>query len=441
LKCGLTQRGPTLFHSQHHSTGGNTTMKHAVHPRFRRVGSAIAITAVAALLLSACASVGTSPEADRAAHLRAKVVGGASQVKVSLVESAGKDVCLLNATTAKAGPVTFTVTNKSSTAITELELQSDQRILGEKENLAPGLKPVSFTVTLSGGKYQVYCPGAETETQTFTVTGKSRTGGTSNVQDALASGVTGYSAYVTQEINNLVSGVATLNTAIQSGNVADAQKAYAEARPYYERIESDVAGFVLPGFSPTDNTGNLDYLVDMRASNLDSAAGWHGFHAIEKDLFEANAITTTTQGYSTELVRNVGKLDTLSKSLSYKPEDLANGASDLLEEVQTSKISGEEETYSHIDLVDFAANIEGAQQAFAYLQDGLKLIDPTLTKNITSEFASVNALLDGYKDPSALGGYVRYTAAIKAADAPKLSTAVEALHENLARIAEKVATA
>lgn len=413
-------------------------MKHAVHPRVRRISAAIAVTAVASMLLAACAGSGTKNNGSEPA---AQVVGGASQVHVTLKNTGSDDVCVLDNNTAKAGPVTFTVTNKSSTAITELELQSDQRILGEKENLAPGLKPVSFTVTLSGGEYQVYCPGARTETQTFTVTGKSHSTGTSNVQDALASGIKGYSAYVTQEINNMVTGVATLNTAIQSGNLAEAQKAYAEARPYYERIESDVDGFVLPGFSPTDNAGNLDYLIDMRASNLDAAVGWHGFHAIEKDLFQANAITATTRGYSTELVTNVGKLDTLSKSLSYKPEDLANGASDLLEEVQTSKISGEEETYSHIDLVDFAANIEGAQQAFAYLQDGLKLIDPTLTKNITAEFASVNTLLDGYKDPSALGGYARYTAEVKATDAPKLSTAVEALHENLARIAEKVATA
>jgi iron uptake system component EfeO len=413
-------------------------MKHAHSQHHRRIGGALAATAIAALLLSACASGSTSGSNDSPA---AQVVGGASQVHVTLKQSGGDDVCSLDSTTAKAGPVTFTVTNKSSTAITEIELQSDQRIVGEKENLAPGLAPVSFTVTLTGGKYQLYCPGAAKQSQTFTVTGKSSNKGTNNVQDALASGIKGYSAYVTQEVNNMVAGVATLNTAVQSGNVADAQKAYAEARPYYERIESDVEGFVLPGFSATDNAGNLDYLIDMRASNLDDAVGWHGFHAIEKDLFQDNAITATTKGYSTELVGNVAKLDALSKKLTYKPEDLANGASDLLEEVQSSKISGEEESYSHIDLVDFAGNIEGAQQSFAYLQDGLKLIDPTLTKRVSSEFASVNALLDKYKDPTSLGGYIRYTAAVKAADASTLSTAVEALHEDLAKIAEKVATA
>jgi iron uptake system component EfeO len=412
-------------------------MTHAVSPRNRRIGTAIAVAAIAATMLAACATTGAGDTGTTAA----KVVGGAAQVHITLKSAGSGDVCTLDSTSAKAGPVTFTVEDKSSTAITEVELQSEQRILGEKENLAPGLGAVSFTVTLGGGKYQVYCPGAKKELQTFTVTGKSASTGTNSVQGALASGIKGYSAYVTQEVNNMVSSVATLNTAIQSGDLTTAQTDYAEARPYYERIESDVDGFVLPGFSPTDNAGNLDYLIDMRASNLDSAVGWSGFHAIEMDLFQANAITATTKTYSTNLVANVGKLDTLSKTLSYKPEDLANGASDLLEEVQTSKISGEEEAYSHIDLVDFAANVEGAQQAFAYLQNGLKLIDPTLTKNITAEFASVNALLDTYKDPSSLGGYVRYTAALKATDAAKLSTAVEALHEDLAKIAEKVATA
>lgn len=415
-------------------------MKHAISHRYRRLASAISVTALAALLLSACAATGASSLTATDSSV-AKVVGGASQVKATLKTSGSGDVCALNSTSAKAGPVTFTITNTDSTAITEFELQSDQRIIGEKENLVPGLAAVSFTVTLTGGKYQVICPGATTESQTFTVVGKAASTGNGSVQEALASGITGYTSYVTQEVNNMVSGSIALKNAIDSDDLAAAQKAYAEARPYYERIESDVEGFVLPGFKPTDNAGNLDYLVDMRASNLDPKVGWHGFHAIEKDLFQTKAISQGTKAFATELVANVKKLDELSKTLTYKPEDLANGASGLLEEVQTSKISGEEEAYSHIDLVDFAANIEGAQQSFAYLRDGLKLIDPALATKITAEFAAVTTLLDKYKDPSSLGGYIRYTAKVKAADAPSLSKAVEALHEDLARIAEKVATA
>ena len=72
------------------------------------------------------------------------------------------------------------------------------------------------------------------------------------------------------------------------------------------------------------------------------------------------------------------------KTLTYKPEDLANGAAALLEEVQSNKITGEEEEFSHIDLIDFAANVEGARQAFAYLQPGLEKIDPDLVTQVVT---------------------------------------------------------
>jgi iron uptake system component EfeO len=388
-----------------------------------------------AILVSSCSTGTTSADGKAAA-----VAHGASQVKITLASRNGSDVCQLSSTSAKAGPVTFTVKNESSTAISEVELLSDQRILGEKENLAPGLGAVSFTVTLTGGKYQVFCPGAVKQLVNFSVTGKAAVVADS-VNGALQSGIKGYAAYVTQEVTSMISATNTLNAAVERGDLTGAQKDYALARPYYERVESDVDGFILPGFSATDNAGNLDYLIDMRESNLDPVVGWHGFHAVERDLFEAKAITASTKSLAAELSSNVQRLDALTKSLTYKPEDLANGASDLLEEVQSSKITGEEEAYSHIDLVDFAANVEGAQQAFAYLEPGLNKIDPTLTKKIVTQFASVNTLLDRYKDPTALGGYVSYTAAIRASDGPTLSAAVEALHENLATIAAKVATA
>ncbi|HEY1530290.1 MAG TPA: iron uptake system protein EfeO [Galbitalea sp.] len=400
-----------------------------------RTSAVLAAAVALALAVSSCSTGGSATSGSVAS-----VVHGASQVSVSLASKNGKDVCTLSSSSAKAGPVTFTVKNESSTAISEVELLSNERILGEKENLAPGLAAVSFTVTLTGGTYQVYCPGADKQLTSFTIAGKSvKVANTAT--GALQSGIEGYAAYVTQEVTTMISATNALKSAVDSGDVTASQKAYALARPYYERVESDVDGFILPGFSATDNAGNLDYLIDMRESNLDPAVGWHGFHAVERDLFQAKTITASTKQLAAELATNVQKLDALTRSLTYKPEDLANGASDLLEEVQSSKITGEEESYSHIDLVDFAANVEGAQQAFAYLQPGLTKIDPTLTRKIVTQFAAVNTLLDKYKDSSALGGYVSYTAALRTSDGPTLSAAVEALHENLATIAAKVATA
>ena len=403
---------------------------------------ACAAAALLTVAVSACSS-GAQPPGQAGAPTGngvAPVANGASQVAVTLTGDDGGS-CSLDNGTAAAGPVTFAVTNKSATAITEVELQSNSRILGEKENLAPGLPPVSFTVTLGGGSYQIYCPGAAQEAQNFTVTGQAAAAPSGTAAAVLADGTKGYAEYVNGVVDGMVDATNNLKSATDTGDVAKAKAAFALARPFYERIESDVDGFVLPGFQPTDNSGNLDYLIDMRASNLDPAVGWHGFHAIERDLFQSGQITPTTKTLAAELQTNVGTLDKLVKSLTYKPEDLANGAADLLEEVQSNKITGEEEAYSHIDLVDFAGNVEGAQQAFAFLQPGMEKIDPALTQQVNTQFNSVNSLLDTYRDAGTPGGYKPYTDALKASDGPKLSKAVQALQEPLSQIAEKVATA
>lgn len=379
-----------------------------------------------------------TPIAAQAEDL-APVVDGASQVAVTLTSENGGS-CVLDSTSAKAGPVTFSVTNETATAISEVELLSRSRILGEKENLAPGLPTVSFTLTLDGGAYRIYCPGAAVEMQDFTVTGKAKAA-TGSVQEILAEGVAGYARYVDGMVDAMVTAVERLQATIDTGDLEQARIDYANARPFYERIEADIEGFVLPGYKITDNWGSLDYLIDMRASSLDPKVGWHGFHAIERDLFKHDEITGETKKLAAELLENVKKLADLAGTLEYRPENLANGAAALLEEVQTGKITGEEEAFSHIDLVDFAGNLEGAHQAFAFLKPGLEKIDPELTAHVSEQFAKVKTLLDTYRDPDELGGYVRYTKELRESDGEKLSKAIQALQEPLSRIAEKVATA
>ncbi|GAB3560502.1 iron uptake system protein EfeO [Spelaeicoccus albus] len=402
----------------------------------RPMRATMTIAAIAALTgLTACSSSPT--DAGDKTDTAQKTT---SKIGITLKSGGSGDTCDIDSTTAHAGPVTFTVTNKNSTAITEVELQSDQRILGEKENLAPGLKPVSFTVTLDGGKYQIYCPNAEKQMQTLTVTGKAAKP-TGSTHALLKQGTKGYAKYVSAQVASMKDAAATLEKKIDEGDLAGAKAEYAKARPFYEHIESDVDGFVLPGFKATDNKGNLDYLIDMRASNLDKSAGWHGFHAIERDLYKRGAITDQTKRYAAELTKNATTLVGVAKKLQYKPEDLANGAAALLEEVQSSKIKGEEERYSHLDLVDFAANVEGAQEAFAELKPGLKKIDAGLTKRIAAQFDTVNSMLDAYRDSDATGGYKSYTPALRHKNANKLSQTVQALQDPLSHLAEKVASA
>ncbi len=421
------------------------TLRRPSVPRPARRLATTAVAGLTLLTLAACGSSGGDSGSDGASATAAAdvapVSNGAAQVKVTLTQAGGGDACQLDHTKAAAGPVTFTVTNKDAASITEVELISDQRILGEKENLAPGLAAVSFTVTLGGGSYELYCPGASTDTQTFTVTGAAAATPTGDAAALLADGTTQYAAYIAQTLSDMQTAVDNLSSAVDSGNLAEAKKQYALARPFYEKAESAVEGFVKPGYKATDNKGNLDYLIDMRASNLDPAVGWHGFHAVERDLYKNGAITAQTKKYAAELQANTKTLATVSKTLTYKPEDLANGAAGLLEEVQSNKIKGEEELYSHLDLVDFAANVEGAEQAFAFLKPGLEKIDPTLTSTVAKQFDNVTAALETYKDPSQPGGYKLWTPALRAKDAASLSKTVQALQDPLSQIAQKVATA
>ncbi|MFT4295807.1 MAG: EfeM/EfeO family lipoprotein [Micropruina sp.] len=397
--------------------------------------------------LTGCAS-GSSPSSPASSAApsgssasTAPVVNGVAQIKVTLTGGDSGDKCTADYATAPAGPITFTVENVSSTAITEVELQSELKILGEKENLAPGLPASSFTVTIDGGQYTLYCLGATPQTQPFTVTGQAAAAPTGSTATLLNQGVKDYATWVGTQADGLKSAVAELKKAVDSGNVDTAKAAYIQARPFYEKIESDVEGFVMPGFKVDDNKGNLDYLIDMRASNLDEKVGWSGFHAVERDLWKAGKITDSTKKYATDLDANVGKLVDVVKTLEFKPEDLANGAAALLEEVQSGKITGEEEEFSHTDLADFHANLEGARQAFAYLQPGLEKIDPDLVKQVVTQFGNVDAALGELRTKDSATGYLAWTPANRDKHRKALSQAVLALQQPMQKIAEKVATA
>jgi iron uptake system component EfeO len=402
---------------------------------FRSFWFATPALAAAALTVAACGSSQDSAKSP-------STTNGVATVNVTLANTAGKDACSLDSAKAPAGPVTFKVANTSAPGITEVELLKDQRIVGEKENLAPGLDPVSFTVTLDGGPYKFYCPGGASEYLDFTATGQAEAAPTGSVPTILSQGTKAYAAYVVDQINQLNGAVKALDAAVQSGNVDAAKTAYAKARLFYERSESSVEGFVIRGYAVDDNAGSLDYLIDMRESTpVDAKVGWKGFHAIERDLWQGGAITPTTKALSAELVGNVGKLVGVVGPLHYKPEDLANGAADLIEEVQNTKITGEEEAFSHIDLADFAGNVEGAQQAYASLRPGLEKIDPGLVTQLDQQFQSVLTTLDGYRDPSALGGYQPYTPQLRATDAAKLTAVIQPLHDSLSTVAQKVVSA
>ncbi len=114
---------------------------------------------------------------------------------------------------------------------------------------------------------------------------------------------------------------------------------------------------------------------------------------------------------------------------------MANGAKELLDEVATGKITGEEDTFSHTDLSDFEGNVAGAQKAFELLKPVVLEKDPGLSSELTEEFAKVRKLLAKYKKGD---GYVSYDT-VGEAQRKELSNEVNALGEPLSKLAGVVA--
>ena len=357
--------------------------------------------------------------------------GGPVTVSISITDAKG---CVASPDTVPAGAVTFNVKNLDATGITELELVSDQRIVGERENLTPGFFS-TFSVRVDGGSYDIYCPGGVTERTPFTVTGKAAAAGTDNQAALLQQAAVDYATYVDNQIEFLLPPVQDMVTAIKAGNLKAAQAAYAKARPFYERIEPVAESFP-----------DLDSAIDLRIGDVEAGTEWTGFHPIEKGLFQAKS----TKGLNTladKLLVDIKDLQTKAKALSadtvaangkgYQPFEIANGASGLLDEVLKSKITGEEEAYSRIDLLDFEANVEGSLQAFATLEPALDEIDPTLVPKISAKFDALSTVLATYRDPKAVGGWVTYPQ-LTASDKKKLTDALLAVQEPLSAISAKI---
>ena len=391
---------------------------------------AVAVPAVIATgaLIAACSSSSTPTASETTTSSALSSAAPADLRTVAVTVTA--DGCEATHTSYNTGPLTFEVKNTNATGVTEFEVLSQDRILGEKENLAPGFSG-SFSLELQPGSYTMYCPGATTEKKTLTVTGTGSAASTADTstKTLLVSGAKAYQGYVISQVGILSEGIVALVAAIKANNLAAAQNAYPQARVAYERIEPVAESFP-----------DLDSAIDARADDGVTPTQLTGFHRIEYGLFTVKStagLATIADGLTT----NVAKLKTLVAGLSgFQPAELANGAVGLLDEAATSKITGEEERYSHVDLLDFSANVEGSEQAFAYLEDGMDKIDATLVATIKTAFTNMTALLDQYRDTADPSGFKLYTS-LTAADKKQLTQTLQAVSEPLSRVAGKVVSA
>ncbi|MFI3309225.1 iron uptake system protein EfeO [Ewingella allii] len=318
--------------------------------------------------------------------------------------------------TVPAGKTQFVVHNASQKGL-EWEILKGVMVVEERENIAPGFTQ-KMTANLEPGEYDMTCGLLSNPKGKLTVTSEGASTATKPDAMALVGPIAEYKVYVTQQVGELVSHTKAFTDAIKKGDLKKAQSLYASTRVYYERIEPIAELF-----------SDLDGSIDAREDDFEKKAEdpkFTGFHRLEKILF-ADKTTKGTEPYADKLYTDVQDLQKRITDLTFPPNKVVGGAAGLIEEVASSKISGEEDRYSRTDLWDFRANLDGSQKIVNLLRPLLEKADKPLLDKIDANFKTVDALLDKYKTKDGYESYEKLTDADRIAMKGPITTLAEDL--------------
>ncbi|MFC4468368.1 iron uptake system protein EfeO [Streptomyces xiangluensis] len=328
-----------------------------------------------------------------------------------------------------AGHVEIDVENKGSKVTEVYLLFPDDRIVTERENIGPGTSQ-KVTAEVKAGDYRIACkPGMKGKgiRQDVTATG----GGKVAKRDPrLDKAVADYRAYAQQQADETLPKAKVFAEAVKAGDIEAAKKAYADSRIGWERTEPVAESF-----------GDIDPKVDLREDGLeegqDLEKDWTGWHRLERSLWQDKKLTDRDSELADQLITDLTDWQKRVGRAEITPTSMGNGAKELLDEVATGKVTGEEERYSHTDLVDFKANVEGAEKSYELLKPVASENDAALAKELDTQFAALNTLLDKYRADKNSYEFTSYDKVGKA-DRKELSDAVNALAEPLSKLAAAV---
>lgn len=366
-----------------------------------------AATAAALAAVTGCTEKGSSGSADRVINV-----------------TATDDKCEVSKKEFPAGHVELAIENKGSKVTEVYVLFPDDRIVTERENIGPGTKQ-KVTAEVKAGDYTIACkPGMKGDGIRQAV---KATGGKVTKRDPrLDAAVAAYRKYVQEQADATLPLAETFAKAVKDGDIEAAKKAYAPSRIGWERTEPVAESF-----------GDIDPKVDVRADGLEAGQKFTGWHRLEKSLWEDKKLTAQDKTLADELIADLKDWQKRVGTAEISPTSMGNGAKELLDEVATGKVTGEEERYSHTDLVDFKANVEGAEQSYELLKPVAKESDAALVTELDKQFAALNTLLDKYRADKNSYDFTSYDK-VGDADRKQLSDAVNALAEPLSKLAAAV---
>lgn len=231
-----------------------------------------------------------------------------------------------------------------------------------------------------------------------------------------------YKIYVAGNVRKLVADTRVFVAAVKAGDVDKAKQLYAPTRTSYEKIEPVAELF-----------SDMDSAIDSRADDHEKAEkdpAFGGFHRIEYALWTQNS-TREVGAVADKLLANVLELQKRLGALTFPPEKVVGGAAVLMEEVAATKISGEENRYSHTDLWDFQANFEGAYKIVELLRPLVARENKAFMDKTDANFATVFDTLKKYR--TADGGFETYSR-LSERDRKLLAGRVNTLAEDLSKL-------
>lgn len=338
------------------------------------------------------------------------------QVKVTVTDKQCEPMNL----TVNAGKTQFLIVNQSQKAL-EWEILKGVLVVEERENIAPGFSQ-KLTANLQPGEYDMTCGLLTNPKGKLIVTGKATADAAkSEALLSLGTAITDYKAYVTAETAELVKGTKAFTDAVKAGDIEKAKALYAPTRQHYERIEPIAELF-----------SDLDGSIDAREDDYEKKADdpkFTGFHRLEKALFGDNSVKGM-DSYADQLNTDVQDLQKRISELAFPPSKVVGGAAGLIEEVAATKISGEEDRYSHTDLWDFQANVDGAQKIVNLLRPQLQKNNAALLAKVDANFKKVDTILAKYRTKDGYETYDKLTDA----DRNALKGPITTLAEDLAQL-------
>jgi iron uptake system component EfeO len=241
----------------------------------------------------------------------------------------------------------------------------------------------------------------------------------------LARAVDEYRTYVEQQTASSLTGAEALAAAIEAGDTAKAKALYAPSRVGWERIEPVAESF-----------GDLDPRIDLREADLEDGDTWTGWHVLEKTLWTRNT-TAGLEPVAAQLVKDLEELAARVPKAEISASSMANGAKELLDEVSATKVTGEEEAFSHTDLADVQANVTGARTVVGLLEPVLAERDAELRGTLESRFDALEALVATHRTGKGDTDFASYEK-VTQAQRRELSDAVDAVAEPLSRLTAAV---